>query len=257
MFQVAAHEFGHALGLSHSNVNQALMAPFYTGYQPNFNLHQDDIDGIQAIYGGPTPGGRSTTLPPPNPPPTTRRPNPPRTTRRTNRPPPTTTPTVELTPDLRAVCEAGRVDAFTKHEINGQIRQYAFYKNLYMRIGSQGIDEGYPRRISDGWPGLPNDIDAALYLDRKYHSRWTWNGRRWTYTTTQIAPRRTYFFKGSLYWRFENGRMLAGYPKSIGVWGLPSNIDAAYTWSQNGRIYFVKGNSHFFEIDFFCFFVLF
>lgn len=46
---VAGHEFGHSLGLTHSEVNGALMWPYMSGAQ-RF-LHQDDITRIQAIYG--------------------------------------------------------------------------------------------------------------------------------------------------------------------------------------------------------------
>ncbi|OWA52747.1 putative Matrix metalloproteinase-28 [Hypsibius exemplaris] len=50
LFQVAAHEFGHALGLDHSKVETALMAPFYRYSAKDDILTKDDISGIQTIY---------------------------------------------------------------------------------------------------------------------------------------------------------------------------------------------------------------
>lgn len=53
LFTVALHEFGHALGLYHSAYSTAVMYPAYTGAKSG--LSADDISGIRAIYGNPTP----------------------------------------------------------------------------------------------------------------------------------------------------------------------------------------------------------
>ena len=48
---MAVHEFGHSLGLEHSNVRESIMYPWYKGYFPNIALTEDDILGIQALHG--------------------------------------------------------------------------------------------------------------------------------------------------------------------------------------------------------------
>ena len=52
LLQVAIHEIGHLLGLSHSQDQSAIMFAFYA--PDRVNLAQDDIDGITTLYGAPT-----------------------------------------------------------------------------------------------------------------------------------------------------------------------------------------------------------
>ena len=48
LFQIATHEFGHSLGLNHSNLPTAVMYPYHT-YSSDFKLDKDDIEGIQVL----------------------------------------------------------------------------------------------------------------------------------------------------------------------------------------------------------------
>ena len=55
---------------------------------------------------------------------------------------------------------------------------------------------------------------------------------------------RTYFFKGSQYWRYneEEHKLDKGYPRPIqaGWPDLPNDIDAAVTWPRNDKSYVFK-----------------
>ncbi|CAJ1931591.1 unnamed protein product [Sphenostylis stenocarpa] len=48
---VAVHEIGHLLGLGHSSVEEAIMYPTITAKTRKVELTQDDIEGIQVLYG--------------------------------------------------------------------------------------------------------------------------------------------------------------------------------------------------------------
>ncbi|KAL0106206.1 hypothetical protein PUN28_016126 [Cardiocondyla obscurior] len=127
LFQVAAHEFGHSLGLSHSDVKSALMAPFYRGYDPHFILDQDDVSAIQALYGTKTNSRGSRPLPP-----------------------------AEEDP---ALCKDPKVDAMFNTK-DGEI--IAFKGKHYWKLTDNGVASGYPRRITSTWKELPSNIDAAF-----------------------------------------------------------------------------------------------
>jgi hypothetical protein len=50
-FTVAAHEFGHSLGLGHSKDRNSLMFAYYKDYSQLSTLPYDDAIGIQKLYG--------------------------------------------------------------------------------------------------------------------------------------------------------------------------------------------------------------
>lgn len=98
-----------------------------------------------------------------------------------------------------------------------------FKGDKYWKVNEETVAPGYPKLIRTGWPGLPNNIDAAFTYK---------NGK-------------SYFFKGKQYWRYVGRKMDGAYPKDIseGFTGIPDNVDAAMVWSGNGKIYFFKGRT--------------
>lgn len=59
---VAIHEIGHILGLGHSSVEEAIMYPTISARTRKVNLADDDINGIQNLYGtNPNYNGTTTT----------------------------------------------------------------------------------------------------------------------------------------------------------------------------------------------------
>lgn len=85
---VAVHEFGHALGLGHSDVEGAVMWPSYMLTTAVHNLRPDDIQGVKALY-----GEAPATPSPTHTPPLTRTPSPTFTPTPPRTPSPTEVPT--------------------------------------------------------------------------------------------------------------------------------------------------------------------
>ncbi|CAG5872581.1 unnamed protein product [Menidia menidia] len=75
--------------------------------------------------------------------------------------------------------------AFTR--VNCQGKSYIFQGNKYWRFDGDVLDEDYPRDISVGFEGIPNDIDAAFAVPAPNH-----RGRE-----------KAYFFKGDKYYLYE------------------------------------------------------
>uniref|UniRef100_A0A8C8U799 Matrix metalloproteinase-9 n=1 Tax=Peromyscus maniculatus bairdii TaxID=230844 RepID=A0A8C8U799_PERMB len=224
LFLVAAHEFGHALGLDHSTVPEALMYPMYR-FLEGSPLHEDDVKGIQHLYGpGPKPDPRppatTTAEPQPTAPPTlcptvpptayptqsptvgptgppaagptgppTAGPTDPPTAGPTD--PPTAGPSETTTKSLRPAdnpCTVGIFDAIA--EIQGSL--YFFKDGRYWKfLNRRGSPLQGPFLIARTWPALPAKLDSA-FEDPLSKKIFFFSGRQvWVYTGQSVlGPRR-------------------------------------------------------------------
>ncbi|XP_068212554.1 stromelysin-3-like [Palaemon carinicauda] len=256
----AAHEFGHSLGLSHSDVDKALMSPIYQTFPVDFNkLPDDDIRGIQALYGkpeepeipeiytflpSPTPFIPTDPPKPVTPPtrpskPVTRPPRPPKptvptTTKApypTKRPPKPTSPPVVPTESCRVghprkgapdMCSTD-FDSVTVFR-----EEIFFFKGmLFWRISRKGrlYERGAPHGVHRYFIGLPKDvnrIDAAFENKRN--------------NIVLISGTRYYELDGNL--RLVKSDQLL----SLGV--NATRLNAAMMWGYNGRVYLFSGDSY-------------
>ncbi|KOB78388.1 Matrix metalloproteinase variant 1, partial [Operophtera brumata] len=224
LFQVAAHEFGHSLGLSHSDVRSALMAPFYRGFDPAFQLDQDDIQGIQALYGHKTQtdiggviGGGIPSVP-----------------RVTTQPPSSEDPALCADSKIDTIFNSAdgntfifkgftgipdNIDAALVWSGNGKI--YFYKGSKFWRFDPAQrppVKATYPKPLSN-WEGIPDSIDAALQYTNGY----------------------TYFFKGGSYWRFNDRTFSVdsdnpAFPRSLAYWWLGCSGAPRGTVGGNARI---------------------
>ncbi|XP_033123552.1 neutrophil collagenase-like [Anneissia japonica] len=206
---VATHEFGHSIGLSHSSVLGSVMWPWNKPYDPYLQLDKDDIEGVQSLYGPPS--NVVTVNPNPNPP--------------TENPVMPTQQTIMVNPSN---CQVS-FDAIT---LTADGRTYGFKDKYYWEIydGKVLIP---PKRISETWPRLPSNLDAALTVKNGY----VWKDRQY----------KTYFFTGRQVYRYTFYSLDDGYPKDIS-WEFPgfpehlTELDAVVEGIGNGQTYFFKGD---------------
>ncbi|XP_036201305.1 matrix metalloproteinase-15 isoform X1 [Myotis myotis] len=230
LFLVAVHELGHALGLEHSSNPTAIMAPFYQWMDiDNFQLPEDDLRGIQQLYGSPdgrpqptrplptvTPRrpGRPDQRPPrpPQPPPPDGKPE------RPPRPGPPVQPRATERPDQYGpnICDG---DFDTVAMLRGEM--FVFKGRWFWRVRHNRVLDNYPMPIGHFWRGLPSDISAAY----------------------ERQDGRFVFFKGDRYWLFREANLEPGYPQPLTSYGLGipyDRIDTAIWWEPTGHTFFFQ-----------------
>lgn len=239
LFLVAVHELGHALGLEHSDNPSATMAPFYQwSHTHNFTLHEDDIKGIQYIYGPPLVTNAPHTSAPPDDEPkhnSPTYPSPPEddpTSSSPTDPPPAPDPTSSI-PDVPDPSPSP-----TSPPI------------LHTPTSTQPQRETEPvtppiRKDVPAPPPPPPRPPAPPPQPPKKPGNQPPDICDGDFDTVTMLRGEMFVFKGRWFWRVRRNRVLDNYPMPISVFwiGLPSDIDAAYE-RHDGKFVFFKDDRY-------------
>ncbi|OQR75284.1 72 kDa type IV collagenase-like, partial [Tropilaelaps mercedesae] len=267
LFVAGAHEFGHSMGLAHVSEPSSLMYPWYQDSphftENSFQLPEDDIRGIQHLYGRPERGAESS----PRFYMTTRRPLTTTTTRRGD----VFLGYREMPPEP---CDIDGIDAISI--IRGETfifkGKYFFRLDNELQIMSSQAFEvsrlfrGFPTETSEG----QDVVIDAVYENRRGEIHFFIGRELYVFMGQTLKPgyplplsslglplnvsridaafiwghnQKIYLFQDDLYWRFDeyDGMVEPDYPRHIRSWGgVPSRIDAAFTWTDQST-YFFKG----------------
>nr|XP_006641129.1 PREDICTED: vitronectin [Lepisosteus oculatus] len=125
-------------------------------------------------------------------------------------------------------CSGKPFDAFMQLK-NGSI--FAFRGEHFYELDEKEVRPGYPKLIKDVW-GIEGPIDAAF--------------------TRINCQGKSYIFKGSKYWRFDDGFLDPDYPReiSVGFANIPEDVDGAFAlpaanYYSREKVYFFKGDQYY------------
>ncbi|XP_061484708.1 stromelysin-1-like [Rhineura floridana] len=250
LFFVAAHEFGHSLGLFHSKDPNAVMFPFYKYSQHSQQiLSQDDIEGIQYLYG---PSSNPSQDPVED--------------DILNEPIRPAQPALPSACDSHLTFDAvtpfrgelmffkdkhfwrkhpqfteiefslisafwsfltSGVDAVSENDDKDVV--FLFKGNQFWAVKGESKLPGYPKHIQSlGFPRDVKQIDAAFY---------------------SANEKRTYYFSSDRFWSYDEARQtMEKKPQKIrdSFPGIEGKVDAAF--QQNGLFYFFRGRNQY-EFD--------
>ncbi|PIK50616.1 putative matrix metalloproteinase-19-like [Apostichopus japonicus] len=223
---------------THSMDLGALMYPWYQGYVENYELPEDDIQGIQQMYGIP---------------------------------PEEETPAVASGPgrtgeNLPDTCTS----PWDAVDQSFDAKVYAFKGKHLWRIRNNGVASGFPKKITSVYKGAPSNVNAVV-TSKINQKTYIFKGNRyWRYTNYKLdanfpkklkktgLPKsvtaafvwggngKIHIFKGNHFYIFnERTDKIKGGKRTISdKWrGIPSSVTSAFQW-KNGKTYFFRGDNY-------------